>query len=79
DEAKLKRNIDRLQSHIKAQGSQLRPHLKTLRTLEAADYLLPGKNAPATVSTLAEAEAYANAGYTDLLYAVGIAPAKLAR
>jgi len=79
DEAKLQRNIDRLRERISALGSQLRPHLKTLRTLEAAAYLLPDKNAPATVSTLAEAEAYAQAGYTDLLYAVGMAPAKLPR
>ena len=41
-------------------------------------YLLPDKNAPATVSTLAE-ESHAQAGYTDLLYAVGMAPAKLPR
>lgn len=79
DEAKLQRNIDRLRERISALGCQLRPHLKTLRTLEAAAYLLPDKNAPATVSTLAEAEAYAQAGYTDLLYAVGMAPAKLPR
>ncbi|SQC93273.1 Predicted amino acid aldolase or racemase [Cedecea neteri] len=32
-----------------------------------------------TVSTLAEAEAFAAAGYTNLLYAVGIAPHKLPR
>lgn len=79
DEAILTRNIERLDHRINALGSQLRPHLKTLRTLEAADYLLANKSAPATVSTLAEAEAYAAAGYRDLLYAVGIAPTKLAR
>lgn len=79
DEAKLQRNIDRLKRRVEARGSHLRPHLKTLRTLEAADYLLTDKHAPATVSTLAEAEAYADAGFTDLLYAVGIAPAKLHR
>ncbi|RUO73400.1 DSD1 family PLP-dependent enzyme [Idiomarina ramblicola] len=79
DEAKLRNNIDYLRQRIESLGSRLRPHLKTLRTLEAAEYLLDSKNAPATVSTLAEAEAYAKAGYTDLLYAVGIAPAKLAR
>ena len=79
DEAILKRNIAHLKSRVESLGSHLRPHLKTLRTLEAADYLLADKTRPATVSTLAEAEAYANAGYTDLLYAVGIAPAKLER
>ncbi|MCA1767621.1 MAG: alanine racemase, partial [Idiomarina sp.] len=47
--------------------------------IEAAEYLLDSSDAPATVSTMAEAEAYAKAGYTNLLYAVGIAPAKLKR
>ncbi|MBF37960.1 MAG: metal activated pyridoxal enzyme [Idiomarinaceae bacterium] len=79
DEAILKRNIAHLKNRAESLGGHLRPHLKTLRTLEAADYLLADKPRPATVSTLAEAEAYANAGYTDLLYAVGIAPAKLER
>lgn len=79
DEAKLRNNIDYLKHRVESLGSRLRPHLKTLRTLEAAEYLLDSKTAPATVSTLAEAEAYAGAGYTDLLYAVGIAPAKLKR
>lgn len=79
DEAKLKSNINYLKQRVESLGSHLRPHLKTLRTLEAAEYLLDSKSAPATVSTLAEAEAYAKAGYTDLLYAVGIAPAKLKR
>lgn len=79
DEAKLKSNIRYLKQRVESLGSHLRPHLKTLRTLEAAEYLLDNKSAPATVSTLAEAEAYAKAGYTDLLYAVGIAPAKLKR
>ncbi|MDA6065639.1 DSD1 family PLP-dependent enzyme [Idiomarina abyssalis] len=79
DEAKLKSNIGYLKQRVESLGSHLRPHLKTLRTLEAAEYLLDSKNAPATVSTLAEAEAYAKAGYTDLLYAVGIAPEKLKR
>ncbi|MFD2633300.1 DSD1 family PLP-dependent enzyme [Idiomarina piscisalsi] len=79
DEAILKRNIAHLKNRVESLGGHLRPHLKTLRTLEAADYLLADKTRPATVSTLAEAKAYANAGYTDLLYAVGIAPAKLER
>ncbi|MDV6317052.1 DSD1 family PLP-dependent enzyme [Idiomarina sp. HP20-50] len=79
DEAKLKSNISYLKQRVEARGSHLRPHLKTLRTLEAAEYLLSNKDSPATVSTLAEAEAYARAGYTNLLYAVGIAPAKLKR
>lgn len=79
DEARLIQNITHLKQRVTSRGSQLRPHLKTLRTIEAAEYLLDSQQSPATVSTLAEAEAYAAAGYTDLLYAVGIAPAKLPR
>lgn len=79
DEARFQRNLERLSSRITELGSQLRPHLKTLRSVAAARQMLPNKDAPATVSTLAEAEAFAQAGYRDLLYAVGIAPQKLAR
>jgi D-serine deaminase-like pyridoxal phosphate-dependent protein len=41
--------------------------------------MMRSASGPATVSTLAEAEAFAAAGVRDLLYAVGIAPNKLAR
>ncbi|AIA70870.1 conserved hypothetical protein [Pectobacterium atrosepticum SCRI1043] len=79
DEFRFQRNIDRLYQRTKNLGSQVRPHLKTLRSIEAGRYLLKDSASPATVSTLAEAEAFAGAGYTNLLYAVGIAPHKLPR
>ncbi|MEQ9879319.1 DSD1 family PLP-dependent enzyme [Pectobacterium aroidearum] len=79
DEFRFQRNIDRLYQRTEALGSRVRPHLKTLRSIEAGRYLLKDANSPATVSTLAEAEAFAAAGYTNLLYAVGIAPHKLPR
>nr|WED68945.1 alanine racemase [Pectobacterium colocasium] len=79
DEFRFQRNIDRLYQRTEALGSRVRPHLKTLRSIEAGRYLLKDTNSPATVSTLAEAEAFAAAGYTNLLYAVGIAPHKLPR
>lgn len=40
---------------------------------------MSGNTGPATVSTLREAEAFGQAGMTDLLYAVGITPQKLGR
>lgn len=79
DEARMLRNIDRLYRRIEGLGSRVRPHLKTLRSLEAARHLMKDTEAPATVSTLAEADAFANAGYRNVLYAVGIAPHKLPR
>lgn len=79
DENRYQNNIDRLYAHVEGLGSQVRPHLKTLRSTEAARYLLKEDDSPATVSTLAEAEGFADVGYTNILYAVGIAPHKLER
>lgn len=79
DENRYQNNINRLYAHVEGLGSQVRPHLKTLRSPEAARYLLKEYDSPATVSTLAEAEGFADAGYTNILYAVGIAPHKLER
>lgn len=79
DEAKMTRNIDRLAARARALGVTLRPHLKTAKSIEIAKRLLTDGSGPATVSTLAEAEAFATAGIGNILYAVGIAPQKLER
>lgn len=79
DKVKFERNINRLYQRIEEQRCQIRPHLKTLRTLQSAPYLLKASSSPATVSTLAEAEAFVAAGFSNVLYAVGITPAKLPR
>lgn len=79
DELRYKNNIARLYKHVENLGGYVRPHLKTLRSPEATRYLLKNAHSPATVSTLAEAEHFANIGYTDILYAVGISPHKLDR
>ncbi len=78
DEAKMSRNIHRLNSRAERLGVLLRPHLKTCKSLDVARRVLGGQGA-ATVSTLAEAEVFAEAGVTDIVYAVGIAPHKLTR
>ncbi len=79
DEAKMLRNIQRLADHAEALGVTLRAHLKTAKSVDAARRLTTGAPGPITVSTLAEAEVFHAAGYCDILYAVGIAPAKLDR
>ncbi|MBC7739067.1 MAG: alanine racemase [Candidatus Saccharibacteria bacterium] len=79
DEAKMMRNIERLEARAQRLGVRLRPHLKTAKSTEIAWRLSGGVTGPITVSTLAEAEAFHAAGFTDILYAVGIAPQKLAR
>jgi D-serine deaminase-like pyridoxal phosphate-dependent protein len=79
DETKMLRNIRRLADLAKVLDVSLRPHLKTAKSVEVAHRFWGGAPGPITVSTLAEAEVFHDAGYTDILCAVGIAPAKLDR
>lgn len=79
DEARMTANVGRLQSRLRELGVALRPHLKTAKSVEIARRLMASHSGPCTVSTLREAEEFAAAGVTDILYAVGIAPRKLAR
>jgi len=79
DAGRMNGNIARLKSHLQSLGVPLRPHLKTCKSVEVARLLMPTPAGPATVSTLKEAEQFAAAGVRDILYAVGIAPAKLSR
>ncbi|MDR3515472.1 MAG: DSD1 family PLP-dependent enzyme [Azospirillaceae bacterium] len=79
DEAILARNVSRLRTHLAPLAVTLRPHLKSAKSIEVARRVLSDGNGPATVSTLREAEMFAGAGVRDILYAVGIAPDKLAR
>ena len=79
DEARMLRNISRLQRHLDSLNVSIRPHLKTVKSVDAAKRILSSGNGPATVSTLKEAEIFASAGVRDILYAVGIGPQKLAR
>jgi D-serine deaminase-like pyridoxal phosphate-dependent protein len=71
-------NVARMRAALAGTGAQLRPHLKTVKSIPAARRILP-EGGPITVSTLLEAERFAEAGFTDILYAVGLAPAKLPR
>jgi D-serine deaminase-like pyridoxal phosphate-dependent protein len=79
DRQRVAANVRRLRAHLDRLGVGLRPHVKTAKSLDVARMLYPGGPGPITVSTLAEAEAFAGAGYRDILYAVGIAPHKLGR
>jgi D-serine deaminase-like pyridoxal phosphate-dependent protein len=79
DRAKVAANAERLKSRLAKLGVPLRLHVKTAKSLEAVAAVVgPGKP-PITVSTLKEAEQFFDAGYRDILYAVGFSPAKAAR
>ena len=79
DEARLRANVARMRAHLDPLGVAFRPHLKTAKSLDVARIAMTGTAGPATVSTLREAEYFAEGGVRDMIYAVGIAPAKLAR
>jgi len=79
DLGRLDHNLARMAAQLRALGVPLRPHVKTAKCHEVIARALVGQPGGVTVSTLAEAEACADAGVTDILYAVGIAPQKLAR
>lgn len=79
DRGRLLRNIERMQSHCRALGVALRPHVKTPKSLEIARLMHEERPGPITVSTLREAEHFATNGFRDILYATAIVPAKLAR
>ncbi|MEY9393750.1 D-serine deaminase-like pyridoxal phosphate-dependent protein [Bradyrhizobium japonicum] len=79
DEQRLRANVARMKAHLAPLGVAFRPHLKTAKSLDVARIAMISATGPATVSTLREAEYFAAGGVRDMIYAVGIAPAKLAR
>ena len=78
DEQRMQRNIDRMRSQLQRLGVAFRPHVKTSKSIEVTRRLLPDGPGPITVSTLHEADFFAGHGFADILYAVCVAPNKLA-
>jgi D-serine deaminase-like pyridoxal phosphate-dependent protein len=68
-----------MRDKARAAGVIFRPHVKTHKTIDGARMQHAGGYGPITVSTLAEAEFFADAGFRDITYAVPIAPDKLQR
>ena len=66
DMAKVERNVARLRARLEALGVGLRPHVKTAKSVEVARRLFPAGHGPITVSTIKEAEYFADAGFTDI-------------
>ncbi|HET6970897.1 MAG TPA: alanine racemase, partial [Phenylobacterium sp.] len=79
DRDRMARNIARLRDRLAEFDVVLRPHLKTAKSIDVARRLYPDAPGPITVSTLAEAEYFAGHGFSDITYAVGLAPGKAER
>jgi D-serine deaminase-like pyridoxal phosphate-dependent protein len=78
DYERLKRNAGRMSNRVKSLGAALRPHVKTHKCVEIARLQTNGHAGGITVSTLAEARAFAAQGLRDITYAVPIEPGKFA-
>jgi D-serine deaminase-like pyridoxal phosphate-dependent protein len=74
----LDRNLARMQARMDERGVCLRPHVKSTKSIDVLRRTAGGLPGPITVSTLKEAEYFLDHGVTDILYAVGIVPGKLA-
>tara|TARA_A100001037_G_scaffold291412_1_gene305482 strand:+ start:53 stop:1129 length:1077 start_codon:yes stop_codon:yes gene_type:complete len=75
----MQQNLDTMHTRMRNLGVDLRPHLKTAKSAEIARLATFKQSGGITVSTLAEAEYFHAHGFKDILYAVGILPAKLNR
>ncbi|MEJ8834881.1 DSD1 family PLP-dependent enzyme [Ramlibacter sp. AN1133] len=79
DARRMRDNIERMQARMDALGVKFRPHVKTSKCLPVVQAQIAAGAQGITVSTLKEAEQFFAAGITDILYAVGIVPSKLAQ
>jgi D-serine deaminase-like pyridoxal phosphate-dependent protein len=79
DVARVERNAERMAARVREMGAHLRPHVKTHKCVEVARLQTAGFDGRITVSTLAEGLAFAEAGFSDITYAVPIDPGKFAR
>lgn len=77
DRAVLRRNLKRMSERLRDAGVMLRPHVKTAKSIEVGRMAVEGHDGRITVSTLAEARYFAQGGFKDILYGVGVVPSKL--
>ncbi|HDR9503625.1 DSD1 family PLP-dependent enzyme [Burkholderia cepacia] len=77
DVGRMRHNIGRMQAHLDALGVRFRPHVKTTKCTHVVDAQIAAGARGVTVSTLKEAEQFFAHGIRDIVYAVGMVPAKL--
>ena len=77
DTQRLQANISRMQNKADELGVSLRPHLKTMKSADAAHAVIAAGANGVTVSTIKEAGYFLDHGITDITYAIGMVPSKL--
>jgi D-serine deaminase-like pyridoxal phosphate-dependent protein len=75
---RVRRNAERISDVARRNNVRLRPHIKTHKCIEVARIQTAGHDGAITVSTLAEARAFARHGFSDITYAVPIERGKFA-
>lgn len=75
----MEQNMRRVQAIADRRQLALRPHMKTAKSADIADYALELGAKGITVSTLNEAAYFVKNGIKDITYAVSITPDKLMR
>ncbi len=73
----LERNVAAMAAKARALGVALRPHAKTHKCVEVARLQREHGASGLTVATLAEARAFAEAGFDDVTWAVPVLPGRL--
>lgn len=79
DRTRLRANCRQMVARCRALGVRLRPHMKTLKTVEAARCALDSEHGGIAVASLNEAQFFADRDVTDIQYAVCMTPDKLPR
>jgi len=79
DKNKLQTNIDKMVARYAETKITLRPHLKTSKSIDVANLFIDAGINQFTISTLKEAEYFAENGIKDLFYAVSIVVNKIGR
>lgn len=74
----MRRNVVNMNSRIETLGVELRPHVKTHKSIDIAKIQTAGQKGDIMVSTLAEARAFLAAGFHDITYGVPVEPGKFA-
>lgn len=75
----VQNNCRRMREKARASRTGFRPHVKTHKTIEGALLQHDGERGPICVSTMAEAEFFAAAGFDDITYAFPLAPHNIER
>lgn len=79
DRARLKANCDRMLARMRGLGARIRPHMKTLKSIDAARLAIDPEHGGIAVSTLKEAAYFAAGGLSDIQCALCLTPDKLPR